>query len=102
MPDTLPIDLGRYSMFVPPDPFEDHVGPFYFRISGDARQAGSVHCVLPTHERRVEPPEDAVGARANFVESPGGHILAFPLEREHSKRAGADPVRDEAIRLLAE
>jgi uncharacterized protein (TIGR00369 family) len=51
MPDTLPIDLGRYSMFVPPDPFEDHVGPFYFRISGDAREAGSVHCVLPTHPR---------------------------------------------------
>jgi uncharacterized protein (TIGR00369 family) len=51
MPDTLPIDLGRYSMFVPPDPFEDHVGPFYFRISGDAREAGSVHCVLPTHAR---------------------------------------------------
>jgi len=51
MPDTLTIDLGRYSMFVPPDPFEDHVGPFYFRITGDARQAGSVHCVLPTHPR---------------------------------------------------
>ena len=40
MPDTLPIDLGRYSVFVPPDPFEDHVGPFYFRISGDARRGG--------------------------------------------------------------
>ncbi|HEX9524566.1 MAG TPA: PaaI family thioesterase [Reyranella sp.] len=51
MPDTLPIDLGRYSVFVPPDPFEDHVGPFYFRISGEARQAGSVHCVLPTDPR---------------------------------------------------
>jgi uncharacterized protein (TIGR00369 family) len=51
MPDSLPIDLGQYSVFVPPDPFEDHVGPFYFRISGDAQQAGSVHCVLPTHER---------------------------------------------------
>src|SRR6266481_3390268 len=51
MPDTLPIDLGRYSVFVPSDPFEDHVGPFYFRITGDARQAGSVHCVLPTHPR---------------------------------------------------
>src|SRR5215813_3283159 len=49
MPDS--IDLGSYSVFVPPDPFEDHVGPFYFRIKGDARQAGSVHCVLPTHER---------------------------------------------------
>jgi uncharacterized protein (TIGR00369 family) len=36
---------------VPPDPFEDHVGPFYYRITGDAREAGSVHCVLPTHER---------------------------------------------------
>lgn len=49
MPDS--IDLGSYSVFVPPDPFEDHVGPFYYRITGDARQAGSVHCVLPTHER---------------------------------------------------
>ena len=51
MPDTVPIDLGHYSVFVPPDPFENHVGPFYYRITGDARQAGSVHCVLPTHER---------------------------------------------------
>jgi uncharacterized protein (TIGR00369 family) len=49
MPDS--IDLGSYSVFVPPDPFEDHVGPFYYRIKGDAREAGSVHCVLPTHER---------------------------------------------------
>ncbi len=49
MPDS--IDLGSYSVFVPPDPFEEHVGPFYYRIQGDARQAGSVHCVLPTHER---------------------------------------------------
>ena len=51
MPDALPFDLGQYSVFVPPDPFEDHVGPFYFRISGDTRQAGSVHCVLPTEAR---------------------------------------------------
>lgn len=51
MPDSVPIDLDRYSVFVPPDPFEDHVGPLYYRISGDARQAGSVHCVLPTEER---------------------------------------------------
>jgi len=51
MPDTAPLDLGRYSVFVPSDPFEDHTGPFYFRVSGDARQAGSVHCVLPTHAR---------------------------------------------------
>ena len=35
MPDS--IDLGRYQVFVPPDPFEDHTGPFYFRIEGDAR-----------------------------------------------------------------
>jgi uncharacterized protein (TIGR00369 family) len=49
MPDT--IDLGHYSVFVPSDPFEDRVGPFYFRISGDARKPGSVHCVLPTHPR---------------------------------------------------
>jgi uncharacterized protein (TIGR00369 family) len=67
MPDTLPIDLGRYSVFVPPDPFEDHVGPFYFRISGDAREAGSVHCVLPTHPRH--------GNYAGGVH--GGATLAF-------------------------
>jgi uncharacterized protein (TIGR00369 family) len=46
MPDS--IDLAPYSVFTPPDPFEDHVGPFYFRINGDASQAGAVHCVLPT------------------------------------------------------
>ncbi len=67
MPDTLPIDLGRYSVFVPPDPFEDHVGPFYFRISGDARQADSVHCVLPTEPRH-----------GNYVGGVhGGATLAF-------------------------
>src|SRR5689334_17572990 len=49
MPDT--IDLSRYTVFVPPDPFEDHVGPFYFDIQGDARKAGTVHCVLPTLPR---------------------------------------------------
>ena len=67
MPDSAPIDLGRYSVFVPPDPFEDHVGPFYFRISGDAREAGSVHCVLPTHPRH--------GNYAGGVH--GGATLAF-------------------------
>jgi uncharacterized protein (TIGR00369 family) len=67
MPDSLPIDLGRYSTFVPPDPFEDHVGPFYFRISGDAQQAGSVHCVLPTLPRH-----------GNYVGGVhGGAILTF-------------------------
>ena len=49
MPDS--IDLARYSVFTPPDPFEDHVGPFYFRIDGDASKPGSVHCVLPTEAR---------------------------------------------------
>jgi len=49
MPDS--IDLARYSVFTPPDPFEDHVGPFYFRIDGDAAKAGTVHCVLPTAAR---------------------------------------------------
>ncbi|MGD9885456.1 MAG: PaaI family thioesterase [Reyranella sp.] len=67
MPDSLPIDLGRYSTFVPPDPFEDHVGPFYFRISGDASRAGSVHCVLPTLPRH-----------GNYVGGVhGGAILTF-------------------------
>ena len=67
MPDTVALDLGGYSMFVPPDPFEEHVGPFYFRIAGDARQAGSVHCVLPTHPRH--------GNYAGGVH--GGATLAF-------------------------
>jgi uncharacterized protein (TIGR00369 family) len=67
MPDSLPIDLGQYSVFVPPDPFEDHVGPFYFRIAGDPMKAGSVHCVLPTHERH--------GNYAGGVH--GGLTLAF-------------------------
>jgi uncharacterized protein (TIGR00369 family) len=50
MPD---INLSTYQVFVPPDPFEDHVGPFYFHIEGDATQANSVHCVLPTAERHA-------------------------------------------------
>jgi uncharacterized protein (TIGR00369 family) len=67
MPDTVAIDLDRYCVFVPSDPFEDHVGPFYFRISGDASKAGSVHCVLPTEARH--------GNYAGGVH--GGAILAF-------------------------
>jgi len=66
MPDTA-IDLDRYSVFVPSDPFEDHTGPFYFRIEGDARKAGNVHCVLPTLPRQ-----------ANYAGGVhGGAILTF-------------------------
>jgi uncharacterized protein (TIGR00369 family) len=65
MPDS--IDLARYSVFVPPDPFEDHTGPFYFRIDGDASRAASVHCVLPTAARH--------GNYKGGVH--GGAILAF-------------------------
>jgi uncharacterized protein (TIGR00369 family) len=65
MPDS--IDLARYSVFVPSDPFEDHSGPFYFRIEGDARKAGTVHCVLPTLPRQ-----------ANYAGGVhGGAILTF-------------------------
>lgn len=65
MPDS--IDLARYSVFVPSDPFEDHIGPFYFRIAGDARQTGAVHCVLPTEARQ-----------ANYAGGVhGGAILTF-------------------------
>ena len=67
MPDSLPIDLAAYSVFDPPDPFEDHVGPFYFRLSGDPRQADGVHCVLPTLDRH--------GNYAGGLH--GGAILAF-------------------------
>lgn len=56
MPDSTPsaapaaaaIDLSAYRIFTPPDPFEDHVGPIYFRQSGDTTRAGAIHCVLPT------------------------------------------------------
>src|SRR6478752_9508191 len=65
MPDS--IDLARYSVFTPPDPFEDHSGPFYFRIHGDASKAGTVHCVLPTEPRH--------GNYAGGVH--GGAILTF-------------------------
>ncbi len=47
MPDTIPdlaswgIDLSRYTVFVPSDPFEDHVGPLFFDLQGDARKAGT-------------------------------------------------------------
>jgi uncharacterized protein (TIGR00369 family) len=65
MPDS--IDLGRYKVFIPPDPFEDHTGPFYFKIEGDARKAGAVHCVLPTEPRH-----------ANYAGGVhGGAILTF-------------------------
>src|SRR5436190_11403733 len=65
MPDS--IDLARYSVFTPSDPFEDHTGPFYFRVEGDASKAGSVHCVLPT--------ETWHGNYAGGVH--GGAILTF-------------------------
>jgi len=65
MPDS--IDLAPYSVFTPPDPFEDHTGPFYFRIHGDASKAGTVHCVLPTEPRH--------GNYAGGVH--GGAILTF-------------------------
>ncbi len=65
MPDS--IDLARYAVFTPPDPFEDHTGPFYFKVKGDARKAGDVHCVLPTEARH-----------ANYAGGVhGGAILTF-------------------------
>jgi len=65
MPDS--IDLAAYSVFVPSDPFEDHIGPLYYRILGDPLKAGSVHCVLPTANRH--------GNYAGGVH--GGAILTF-------------------------
>lgn len=73
VPDSIPdlapwsIDLAGYRVFVPPDPFEDHVGPFYYAIDGDPRAANGVHCVLPTHA--------AHGNYAGRVH--GGTALAF-------------------------
>jgi len=65
MPDTT--DLARYSTFSPPDPFENHIGPFYYRVAGDPLAADSVHCVLPTLPRQ-----------GNYVGGVhGGAILTF-------------------------
>ena len=63
MPDS--IDLARYSVFTPPDPFEDHTGPFYFRIHGDASKAGTVHCVLPTEPRHGNYAGGGMAARSS-------------------------------------
>ncbi len=65
MPDS--IDLGQYKVFVPADPFEDHTGPFYYRVAGEAQRGGDVHCVLPTEPRHAK--------YAGGVH--GGAILAF-------------------------
>ena len=97
MPD---INLAAYSVFVPPDPFEDHMGPIYYRLEGDARQAGSVHCVLPTH--------DAHGNYAGGVHG-GEHAGDLAGNREivdHEREALLFPVGDvdrlaEAVSWLA-
>ncbi len=61
------LDLSRYSVFVPSDPFEDRIGPFFFHIGADARVADAVHCVLPTH-----------AAHANYAGGVhGGALLTF-------------------------
>ena len=66
MPDS--IDLARYSVFVPPDPFEDHTGPFYFRIHGDARAGG----------QRALRAADRMPRHGNYAGGVhGGAILAF-------------------------
>ncbi|SJZ68679.1 uncharacterized domain 1-containing protein [Enhydrobacter aerosaccus] len=70
MPDSstqAAIDLSRYSVFVPSDPFEDHTGPFYFLIDGDTRRKDSIRCLLPTTPRQ-----------ANYAGGVhGGAILTF-------------------------
>jgi hypothetical protein len=43
--DTVSHGLGRYSVFVPPDPFEDRVRPFYFRVS--AMRGGGQRALRP-------------------------------------------------------
>lgn len=49
MPDALLApDLSTYTLYDPSDPFEDYVGPIYYR-----RQDDGVHCVLPTEARHT-------------------------------------------------
>lgn len=65
MPDSF--DLNSYSVFAPADPFEDHSGPFYYRVEGKAAAAGDVRCALPTH-----------AAHANYAGGVhGGVLLTF-------------------------
>ena len=49
MPDTLlaPRASG-YTLYDPSDPFEDYVGPIWYR-----RQDDGVHCLMPTEERHT-------------------------------------------------
>lgn len=37
--------IPGYTLYRPADPFEEHVGPMYYRRDGQG-----VHCLLPTHE----------------------------------------------------
>jgi uncharacterized protein (TIGR00369 family) len=49
VPDALLApNLSGYKLFDPSDPYEDHVGPIYYR-----RQDDGVHCVLPTDDRHA-------------------------------------------------
>ena len=49
MPDSLLApDLPGYRLYDPSDPFEDYVGPIWYR-----RQDDGVHCVMPTEERHA-------------------------------------------------
>ena len=88
MPDSAPIDLGRYSVFVPPDPFEDHMGPIYYRLEGDARQlalAGhacgndlhAVHFHRADGERLKTTPLDQYGEPSKVQESFSGKVITL-------------------------
>jgi uncharacterized protein (TIGR00369 family) len=49
VPDSLLApDLSGYRLYDPSDPFEDYVGPIYYR-----RQDVGVHCVMPTEDRHA-------------------------------------------------
>ena len=93
MPDS--IDLARYSVFTPPDPFEDHVGPFYFLIDGDASKAGSVHCVLPTEGRHGNY-RGGVHGGAIWVEDGAGRggcfCVRLPIARLPLSEAAGPPL----------
>jgi uncharacterized protein (TIGR00369 family) len=49
VPDSLLVpDLTDYRLYDPGDPFEDYVGPIYYRKRDDG-----VHCVMPTETRHT-------------------------------------------------
>ena len=91
-PNAVGFDLARYNVFTPPDPFEDHVGPIYFRIEGDQGLVGTVGATLDflgsesttalverLHREDLPGTIRRAGAGACVVLAPGAGPTTIPL-----------------------